>query len=105
MTFLLPPVPGFEYNDDPPKGAWTKKYVREALHTQHPKIVDELFNAASNLVASRNLTNDAYKNVPHGSTQKSQDRSAAGQVLVAQFGHRIQVQRYPSFATVCAKEW
>lgn len=104
MVFPLPPVPGFNYGVDPPKGGWTKKYVRDALHApQDPRLVDDLFDQAANLVTTRNLTNDAYKSVPNPVNAKTRDRAAAGQQLLTHFGNRIQIQQNSGFAARMCK--
>lgn len=98
MAFPLPPVSNFDYTADLPKSGWTKKYVRETLYTQDAKVVDELFDAAWQIVVARNLTNKAYKRVANPVVQKNADRAAAGSALADQFRPRIQVQGHPNFA-------
>ena len=95
---LIPPVPGFNYVTDPSKAAWTRKYVRSALGNGDPTVVDDLFEAVTQLVHTRNLTNYHYKGMLNPATRIASDRAAAAVVLVNQFRHRIDVQGYPTFA-------
>ena len=73
------------------------------MHQYSSHVADQLFDAAWNLVATRNLTNDSYKGVPNPGVQKSRDRATAGQVLVNQFGNRIRIQDHARCAARMCK--
>ena len=105
MALPRAPVPGFNYGQDPTKGGWTKKFVREALPDlkTDPKLIDELFTAASDLVASGHLIMEAYKGTANPKMALSRDRQQAASDLERQFGLRIMVQQHPGFAARLCK--
>ena len=98
MAAPLAPAFGIDYNEDPGRSGWTKRFVTERIHSpQDPTLVNDLSDSAASLVISRDLTGDKYRDAPNPMLAKARDRQSAAQELLDQFADGLAFPQQPNF--------